>query len=80
MHAQGDDAHSIVHMNSFSTATHSCNKIEHHSDSYHDLRLDYHRKKGKKWGHERHVITTMIQFYHSPAGKTSLPSIIPRCF
>lgn len=39
MHAQGGDAHSIVRKHSFSTAPHSCSKIEHHSDTYHNLWL-----------------------------------------
>lgn len=33
-HAQEDDAHPIAHTCNSSTALCSCNKIEHHSDSY----------------------------------------------
>lgn len=34
MRVQEDDAHSIVHMRSFSNAHHNCNKIGHRKDSY----------------------------------------------
>lgn len=50
LHAQGDDARPTVRTRSFSTASHSCNKIGHHSDSYYCLRLEIRVPGGGEGG------------------------------